>query len=277
MASSMPNLTRRTLLGSMAATLSASALPAVARAQPLPEELRGLQLYTVRAAYTADPIATLRRVREIGYRYVETAGLAGKSAKELKSAMDDLGLKAVSSHVAPDDWYTRVDAALDDVAALGARYAVVPWTMEAERSDWPRFGEKLNGWAAKAHARGLYLAYHNHDFEFAGAPGKRPLEVLMAHTDPELVDFELDVHWTAVAKVDSVAFMRAHAKRIRMLHLKDRTAANVQRPVGSGVDNFPAILRTARAIGIAYGFVEQDDVTDAFAEITASRRYLERM
>lgn len=277
MTAQLPNLTRRAMLGGGAASMLALALPAAARRGTVPEKFRGLQLYTVRSAFQPDPFGTLRRVREIGYRYVETAGLAGKTAAELKAAMDSLGLQAVSSHVNPDDWYTRVDAALDEVAVLGARYVVVPWTRENERGNWPGFADKLNGWAAKAKARGLKLAYHNHEFELAGAPGARPLEVLMAHTDPALVDFELDVHWVAVAKADPVALIRANPKRIRMLHLKDRTSDNKQRPVGSGVDNFPAILRAAAATGIAYGFVEQDDVTDAFAEITASRRYLEKL
>lgn len=263
------------MLGGAATAAGLWASQAAGRASRVPEKFRGLQLYTVRAAFQPDPFGTLRRVREIGYRYVETAGLAGKSAHEIKAEMDKLGLEAVSSHINPDDWYTRVDAALDDVAILGARFAVVPWTREDERDDWPGFAGKVNGWAAKAKARGLRLAYHNHEFELAGEPGARPLEVLMAHTDPALVDFELDVHWAAVAKLDPVSLILAHPKRIRMLHLKDRDANNAQRPVGSGIDNFPAILSAAAKTGIAFGFVEQDDVTDAFAEITASRRYLE--
>ena len=51
----------------------AQGLPALVRATPLGGPV-GLQLYAVKDSLAADPAATLRRVREIGFGEVETAG-----------------------------------------------------------------------------------------------------------------------------------------------------------------------------------------------------------
>ena len=44
---------------------------------------------------------TLKRVKEIGYDYVEFAGYFGKSAEEVKSLLDKYELTAISVHQAP--------------------------------------------------------------------------------------------------------------------------------------------------------------------------------
>ena len=43
----------------------------------------GIQLYSLRDELAKDMDATLKRVKEMGYDYVETAGYFGKSAEEI--------------------------------------------------------------------------------------------------------------------------------------------------------------------------------------------------
>ena len=48
------------------------------------EELKvGLQLYSVRDEMSKDMDATLKKVKDMGYDYVEFAGYFGKTAKEV--------------------------------------------------------------------------------------------------------------------------------------------------------------------------------------------------
>src|SRR5208282_1622722 len=77
--------------------LLAPALPAVVEATPL--GAAGIQLYAVKDSLAADPAATLRRVRGIGFREVETAGFAGLSARDFRRLLDDNGLVAPSAHL----------------------------------------------------------------------------------------------------------------------------------------------------------------------------------
>jgi sugar phosphate isomerase/epimerase len=51
--------------------------------------------------------------------------------------------------------------------------------------------------------RGIRLAYHNHSAEFAKVDGgPTGYDVLMRETDRALVDFEMDLYWTAFADQD---------------------------------------------------------------------------
>ena len=74
-----------------------------------------LQLYTVRDKMGQDAAATLKRVKAIGYDYVELAGTAGLSPGEFKAILDDVGLTAIASHVGFDDATKNVGQAIDEV------------------------------------------------------------------------------------------------------------------------------------------------------------------
>src|SRR5580692_2211518 len=58
----------------------------------------GIQLYSVRQQMAQDFEGTLAAVREAGYLEVESAALAKKPAAEIRKALDQTGLKCVSSH-----------------------------------------------------------------------------------------------------------------------------------------------------------------------------------
>ncbi len=277
---SLSTLSRRALFGMAAGGLAlAHGLPADARrrrhaaASRQPYAKLGVQLYTVRDAFAADPLGTLQMVRVLGYDQVEMIGLAGRKASEIKGWLDDLGLQAKSGHIG--DWYNRAEVSLDELAGIGASYAVMPWMPEEERKDWKGFAAKLNHWGELAHARGLKLAYHNHDFEFHPAPGGGEFyDILLADTDPALVSFELDVYWAAHGGHDPVQMIHQHAERIRMLHLKDKAASGAMTPVGSGTLDFPAILKAGAAAGVEFVFVEHDDAKNPFDSISKSIHYL---
>src|SRR5689334_9015188 len=59
----------------------------------------GIQLYSVSEPLERDVDGTLRKLHDIGYREVETAGFAKLSAKEFRKALDSAGLRCVSCHL----------------------------------------------------------------------------------------------------------------------------------------------------------------------------------
>lgn len=263
---------RRGFLVGAAALGLAGAGAALAR----PYQTIGVQLYTVRDAFNADPLATLTKVKAIGYAEVETAGLAGRTAKEIRGFLDQAGLKAVSSHVPHDDWFTRPEAALDEVATLGGKYAVLAWLSPDKRKDWAKLGEQMNGWADLAKARGITVAYHNHEFEFEKTAEGMPFHILMDVTDPAKVAIELDCYWASFAGHDPVHILEEHGDRIKLLHLKDKAADGKMTSVGSGVIDYAAVLKLGKEKGVTNVFVEHDNPVDAFASIQASYSHLTR-
>ena len=49
----------------------------------------GLQVYSVRDDAEKDFLGTMKKIKEIGYDFVELAGLYGQTAEEVKAALEE--------------------------------------------------------------------------------------------------------------------------------------------------------------------------------------------
>ena len=157
----------------------------------------------------------------------------------------------------------------------------MPWLPEEERQTVDgvrRFAGDLAGFAGHLGERGIRLGYHNHAFEFAPLETTTVWQILLAELPPE-VELELDVYWAAVGGRDPVAQIGAIADRVRLLHMKDRAPGPEAHdaPPGEGDLPFPAIVSAARAVGVEWYVVEQDEPEDAVADIARAHRYLESL
>ncbi len=239
-----------------------------------------LQLYSVRTLAAADLIDTLRSVAELGYPGVEFAGYHGVPVAEVRAALDQYGLKAVGAHVPYARFENEIDLALEELNTLGCKNAAVPWlapelrptTIEAATA----LAVNLNVWGAHARAAGIRLGYHNHDFEFKSVGDQTVFDLLVELTDPELVDFELDLGWIQFAGFDPAAMMERLSGRIPLVHVKDIAEGDFEAvPVGEGILDWSALLKTAKASGAEWFIVEQDNPTDPIAEVGRSFLNLE--
>ena len=237
----------------------------------------GVQLYTVRAVMATDPEGTLATIADIGYEEVELAGLYGMSAREMKAWLDAVGLAATSSHHSLEEVRGSWEATLEAAVALGQRLVVVPALPVAERDGEAlrRVADDFNRAGEAARAAGLRFGYHNHDWEMRPGPdGARPIDLLLDRTDPELVDWQMDVFWVVHAGVDPMAELDARAGRVTSLHVKDRTAAGEMADVGAGVIDFRPVLARASELGLLHQYVEHDEPGDPIASVRASYRAL---
>lgn len=236
----------------------------------------GVQLYTVRGPLAEDVPGTLDALAEIGYEEVETAGLHGLQPTVFRRLLDERGLKAISGHVPLDALAGEMlEATLDDAEALGYRWLTVPWLGEESRSaeGYRRAAEALEYAGDGASRRGMRVAYHNHDFEFTPldeADGRSGWDLLLEHTDPDLVDLQMDLFWTVHAGSDPIAWFERYPGRIPMVHAKDRTAGGEMVDVGAGEMDFAAILEAGRATGLRHVFVEHDRPSNALESVRAS-------
>ena len=276
-------LNRRQMLASGAAAAAALAAgplraQAIGTTPPI-----GLQLYTLRALFTPDPIGTLERVATIGYREVEFGG-GGYDAMDhgaLRAAMDRLGLKSPSIHVGYDALAGRLDAVVAMARTLGADTIVLPWMAEQyrEATAWRAAVADFNRFAGRLKSAGLDFAYHNHDFEFTIRDGERSLfDLLMAERDPALVKIELDLFWAVQAGEDPKALIRRLPGQIYAYHVKDMAADGAMTSVGNGVIDFADIFRLNDLAGVRHFYVENDQAPAPYLpDITASFAALSRL
>src|SRR6266567_480670 len=298
----MDPISRRALLkkGPLAAasmTLLAT-IPKILRAESL-AAAPGIQLYTVGKELAADMPGTLAKLSAIGYKTVESAGMAGKTAAEFRKSLDAAGLKCPSSHMfnpaqTPQQFF-------DDAKALGSEYAVssviikptapiksiddyIKLIAAMTLDDFKKMGADLNTIASQAKSAGLQFAYHNHNMEFRKWPdGATTYDTLMAETDPDLVKIELDCGWADLGGRPPLELFKKYPGRIRMLHIKD--FAPVAHPVvtldpklspewtelGKGHIDYRTILAAAPAAGVEQIFVEQEPPFVKFTALEAAK------
>ena len=241
-----------------------------------------LQLYTVRENMATDVESTLKKVKELGYEGVEFAGLFGKTASEMKVLCEKIGLVPVSAHVPFVDMM-KDPSILETYAEIGCEYVVIPYLIDEYRPGHAKFFDVIEGakfLGEKAKALGLKLAYHNHDFEFDKIDGEYALDVLYREVSADLLQTQLDTCWVNVGGENPASYIRKYTGRTEMLHLKDFVGCKSEnmyaligidedkkkdtqgkfefRPVGSGVQDFPAILSAAEDAGTKWVIVEQD-------------------
>lgn len=273
------------------ATSLAAALGATAGAAQL--KTLGVQLYTVRTVLPQKPEETLKAIRAIGYREAE-ATYAGLD--DLWPKLQASGLKPVSIHLdsksvtqgKADD----LDPIFDKLKKRGFQYAVFPYLPEPERGGIDvikAIAEKLNRAGEKCRAAGMTFCYHNHAFEFATEKGATLFQVMLDNTDQKLVAFEADLFWVSVAGGDPVEFLQKLSGRVPLVHLKDKAQGTevmykesvpktTFKEVGSGVMDWPKILRAAAAAKVAHYFVEQDQTPgDPVESLRQSFGYLSKL
>jgi sugar phosphate isomerase/epimerase len=296
-------ISRRTMLknSSLAAASMTilSAVPEMLRAQSL-AKATGIQLYTVGKELTEDMPGTLAKISAIGYKTVESAGLAGKPAADFRKALDDAGLKCPSSHLFPTPGRNQQQN-FEDMKTLGADYAVssviikptapikgiddyIKLIAALTQDDFKKMAAELNIMATHAKTIGLQFAYHNHNMEFRKwSDGTTTYDILMSETDPSLVKIEVDCGWAELGGHSPIEIFKKYPGRVRMLHIKDFVP--VSHPIvtldpkngpegtelGKGHIDYRPILAAAPAAGVEHIFVEQEPPFVKFTAFEAAK------
>lgn len=227
----------------------------------------GLQLYTLRTDMPKDPQGVLRQVASFGYKQIEgyegPKGIYwGMSNKEFKKFTDDLGITMVSTHCNINTDFERKAA---EAGEIGMKYLTCP-AIGAQKTldDYKRFADKFNACGDICKKNGLRFAYHNHGYTFTPLEGVYPQDTLMQNTNPDTVDYEMDIYWVATPGEDPIQWLQKYPKRFRLCHVKDRQKGadakehNASVDLGTGYLDFTRILKEAKKQGMEYYIVEQE-------------------
>ncbi|MBK7560416.1 MAG: sugar phosphate isomerase/epimerase [Chitinophagaceae bacterium] len=227
----------------------------------------GLQLYTLRDDLPKDPKSVLKQVASFGYKQIESyegkdGMFWGMGHTGFKKYMDELGMTIVSSHCNSSSDFEKKVA---DAAAIGMKYLIYPWEGAGKTiNDYKKLADELNKNGAICKKNGIRFAFHNHDYSFRQINGEFPQDILMKNTDPELVDFEMDIYWVVAAGQDPEEWFKKYPTRFRLCHIKDRAKNAVSDngknsvDLGTGIIDFSKVLKTAKTNGMEYFIVEQE-------------------
>ncbi len=273
----MTPLSRRSFLAMSAALPWAFKSFAASRTIPV-----GLELYSVRDALKQDPDGTVRAVAQMGYQAVEFYApyfdWTDAQAKQMRKVLDDLGVRCYSTHNGADAFSSdKINRARDLNLILGSKYVVLAWSDPKSGPDgWKAVVDTLNSAAESLEPSGLKPGYHNHQAEFTGAPGQRPMDLIAKSTKPSVM-LQLDVGTCLEAGSNPVAWIRANPGRIRSIHCKDWSpdpAKGYKVLFGEGVADWKGIFQAAEnGGGVEYYLVEQEG--SRFPELETASKCLQ--
>jgi sugar phosphate isomerase/epimerase len=239
-----------------------------------------LQLYSIRDSLPKDFAGGIKRVAEMGYDGVESAGFEGTTPKEAGKIYKQHHLTVCSAHVFPPPLGDKFKETLDILADIGCKHIVSGFGPDnyASIEATKRSCDILNQTNALAQKSGISFSIHNHWWEYLTIEGTHPYKVMLQHLDPT-VCFELDVYWVKTGGVDPVAVVKEVGKRAPLLHIKDGPAVRDQpmTAVGDGVVDIPGVVKAGKG-STEWLIVELDAcATDMIEAVAKSQKYLKKL
>lgn len=245
----------------------------------------GLQLYSIRDSIRKDVPGSIKKVADMGYKFVEPAGYGdgkfyGIEPAEFKALCEKNGIYVLSSHTGrqlPDSsnyeetmaWW---DQCIDAHVAVGAKYLVQPSMGSSAYESiegLQKWCEYFNTIGEKCNAKGIRFGYHNHNREFTTVFGDTILyDYMLQNTDPAKVMFQLDLYWCVEGGKNPVDYFNKYPGRFELWHIKDKEEIGA-----SGMMDFASIWAARDVSGMKYGIVEVERYN--FDQFTSCKKSLE--
>lgn len=255
----------------------------------LPLDRIAVQIFTVRTLMDEKSLGledTMALLADAGVASIEVGGdYIGRTPQEFRKIVEASGMTIIGNHFGPrtmdgeNAWYSDArEAIFEESKVFGltmtgtGHYYNVPLTVDG----FTEFAKNLNIWGEAAKKHGLTFYFHNHDGEFTRFDNKPIYHILLENTDPELVKFELDLGWAAVAGEDVASLVKEHQHRFPYFHVKDlvwredgvreakpNTVSNGRKfdfaNVGHGEVNWVEIFGALKDVSAHTYIIEHDD------------------
>ena len=224
----------------------------------------GIILSSLKEEVQENPEEVFKQLSEAGYTYIESIGRYGIPAEHTMPHIKKYGLISITTGDGMSGLLNNTDHYLQIAETYDLPYIVCyyPWTHSAEnltREQCIEATDNLNQFAKIAHDNGRKFAWHNHHKEFRPLEdGTLPFDIIMEHTDKNLVNLELDIFWVKHAGYEPLQIMEQYGDRITILHLKDMRAGEEKKNTapGKGIIDFKPILEKKNQTATEYLIVE---------------------
>jgi sugar phosphate isomerase/epimerase len=232
-------------------------------------------------------LRALENLKSIGYtgfecnvRFVE--GQFNRAA-EARREIEKTGVEFIGGHYSMKQAQTATfpDVAAG-VAALGGHAIVMSGTAlsphgQFEKEAALKKAAEMNALAKICREKGLHLAYHNHNNEFANHNAE--VEALAEATDPALVDFLMDAGHGYLGGGNPAEFMAKHSNRILGCHVKTFKGQQ-QVPMGQGDFGFEALAAAIKKTGWTGWIIDEEGGGTKLgntAAVASDRAYIKKI
>lgn len=235
-----------------------------------------VQLYSLRHHMEngEDFLEILEKVKALGFDGVEFAGFHGYTPEKIKEKLDALSLKAVGAHMGLNDFREEnLEKTLETGKILGAETLGIGGAFTETESALNEVISVMGNADKVAAEKGIKVYFHNHTNEF-----KEPLYNTCPGTIFERLakacHMQIDTYWSFHAGKDNRALIKQYADIIPHLHIKDGIDGHPT-ALGEGNNDLAAVVEAAKANGIEWLILENDDPTpDGLSDIARSMEWL---
>ncbi|MBQ7828934.1 MAG: sugar phosphate isomerase/epimerase [Clostridia bacterium] len=236
----------------------------------------GIQLFSVRDSMAKSVPDTLKKIAELGYKYVEFAGFFGHSAADIKAMLDEYGLICSGTHSGWEE--IRPTTIMDTIRyhkTINNPNFIVPGLDLSSLDKIDAFCKVLTFAKPILEAEGIRLGYHNHSHEFVVMPwGSTIHSELERRTD---VEFEIDTFWVYNAGLDPVTVLEKLKDRVRVIHVKDGIKDVVGKPLGMGEAPVKAVVDYAKKNGLTMVVESETQTPSGLEEARICIEYLKSL
>ncbi|WP_460638564.1 sugar phosphate isomerase/epimerase family protein [Larkinella harenae] len=251
----------------------------------------GIQSYTYRHSWPKGIVATLDTIQSLGITEMEGSTPNGISTAEFKKLLKERNISIPGTGAGYDQLVKDPMDVVQKAKELGSKYvmcASIPhqkgnFTLENAKKaveDFNRVGKIL-------HENGLTFCYHNHGFEFQPYEDGTLFDYMVKNTDPKYVSFEMDILWVTHGGADPVKLLNKYGSRWKLMHLKDlkkgvkgdltgSTPLENDVILGTGQIDLPAVLKTAKKVGVKHYFIEDESPQWSY-QVPKSIAYLKNL
>lgn len=93
----------------------------------------GVQVYSVRDMAEKNYKGTIQDLKDMGYDFLELAGLYGLTAGELRAIADEVGIPIFSAHLSLDELLGDPKKVIEDYFSIGCKYIAISYLPEELR------------------------------------------------------------------------------------------------------------------------------------------------
>ena len=234
----------------------------------------GVQLWSVKDEIKQDFEGTMGKISQLGFQGVEFAGEFGPykdNPTGLKAFMDKNKLQCAGAHMHFDQLSAeRFEATTAFYKTLGCSNLVISMDKRgASTEQSAQMSQELTALSGKLAAKGMFIGYHNHAQEFAGAVGSTPWDVIARGT-PKTSIMQQDVGWTTFAGKDPVSYVKTYPGRTRTTHFKAKLAEGASGTpiIGQDKTDWVALTRAVRQVGgTDWIIIEQEEYPNGMGQL----------
>lgn len=142
------------------------------------------------------------------------------------SLLKNNGLEAISLHTDLDSLEKKPDYVLKDAESFKVKYIVITgmyYYSYHKLEKVVELAERLNRAGKMLMEHGYSLLYHNHNVEMVKVNEEQSAyDILIANTDPQYVNFEVDAYWLSDSGKNPLDVMKKLGDRMKLWHVTDR-------------------------------------------------------